>query len=55
VNTNKKEEQAKLLKKIEVEEELRRVERTCVEYSAIGSKVTTPFIIIFGMRRKESV
>jgi len=47
VSTN----EAVLLRRIKVEEELRRAERS-VEYLVVGCEVTTTFII-FGMCRKE--
>jgi hypothetical protein len=40
-----------LLKRTEVKEELKRVEREGV----VGCKVTIAFIIIFGMCRREGV
>jgi hypothetical protein len=49
VSTN----EAVLLRRIKVEEELQRAERS-VEYLAVGCEVTTTFII-FGMCRKEGV
>jgi hypothetical protein len=49
------EEEEKLLKRIKIEEELRRVERRNVEYSVVGYKVAVTFIIIFGMCKNEGI
>ncbi len=45
----------KLLRRTEVEEELRRIERGMFEYSTVDHKVVATFIIIFGMWRREGV
>jgi hypothetical protein len=50
----RQEEEAKSLRKIEVEEELKRTKRS-VEYSIVGCKVTTTFIIFFRMHRREGI
>jgi hypothetical protein len=45
----------KLMRRIEIEEELKRVKKRNVEYSAIGCKVAATFIIIFKMCKRDGV
>jgi hypothetical protein len=48
--------EVELLRRIDLEEELRRVKKgRCVEYSVVYYKVTIAFIIIFGMCRREGI
>jgi hypothetical protein len=49
-----RQEEAKLLRKITIKEELRRVEMS-VEYLVAGYKVVVAFIIIFKMCRREGI
>jgi hypothetical protein len=51
VSTN----ETKLLRRIKVEEELRKTKRRSVEHSVVGYKVAIAFIIIFKMCKKEGV
>jgi hypothetical protein len=49
-----RQEEAKLLRKIAIKEELRRVEMS-VEYLVARYKVVVAFIIIFKMCRREGI